>query len=85
MVQWAAQLGPGQPRYNIKLLSSNSEFSLEGGLTAWRLGSGPAIVLFKAYQNIKAMYMSFIQEHKPLRLVANPSMGFILFIYFNSI
>lgn len=44
----------------------------EGGrLATWRLGSGPAIVLFKAYKNIKAfVYVSFIQEPRTLGWVA---------------
>jgi hypothetical protein len=28
-----------------------------GGLVTWRLGSGSTIELFKAYKNIKAVYM----------------------------
>jgi hypothetical protein len=28
----------------------------------WRLGSGPAIELLRAYKNVKAVCVSFIQE-----------------------
>ena len=45
-------------------------------LTAWRVGSYPAIVLPKAYYNVKAVSV-FHSESKPLRQVANPQQGFI--------
>jgi hypothetical protein len=41
--QRPAQLDPEQPRQNIELVINNL------GLTAWKLGSSPATVLFKAY------------------------------------
>lgn len=40
-------LDPEQPRKDIELVSNNS------GFTAWRLGSGPAIELLKAYFKYK--------------------------------
>lgn len=59
------------------LLNCNSELS-EGGrfYQQWRLGSSPAIVLIKAYQNIKAVWGSFIREHTPWRWVASTPPGF---------
>ena len=54
---------PGQPRQNIEFsLSNNPGLSVGGGLTAWRLGSAPAVTLFKAYQKIKVLCVSFIQN-----------------------
>lgn len=37
----------------------------------WRLGSGLAVALFKAHQNIKTVCMCFIQECNPLGWVVN--------------
>ena len=72
---------PGQPRQNIEFsLSNNPGLSVGGGLTAWRLGSAPAVTLFKAYQKIKALCVSFIQKHKSLGRVAETHDG-ILFKY----
>jgi hypothetical protein len=44
----------------------------------WRLGSGPEVALFKAYQNIKAVCVSFIWEPRTLGQVSwNMTPGFI--------
>ena len=39
------------------------------------VGSGLAVALFKAYQNIKALCVSFTQEHKPFMHVVKPDAG----------
>lgn len=43
---------------------------MRGGLSSWELKSGPAVILYKAYQNVKAVQMSFIQEPRTLGPVA---------------
>lgn len=41
------------------LISNSSGLSVGNGLTAWRLGNGPVFEFIKAYENIKAVHVSF--------------------------
>lgn len=51
------------------------------GSNTWRLGSGPAIVLCKAQQNIRAVCLSFFWERKQLERVTHWG-DCLLIIYF---
>ena len=58
-------------------------------LAMQRFGSGSAIEQFKAYQNIKVMCLSFIQEPRTLRvskeLLPHPTLGFIRSLLLHSL